>query len=128
MPAHYPFHTGFPCPNCGKQRESVRAACAACRYPQHDRKHTASPLAKLARRPFQFHLWWQMAGVTAAAIFLAIYTQQENSQLMQGLAGAGMIIGVFDPVMPFFVELARGLWREYAEAQSKEDDENQTPV
>lgn len=68
-----------------------------------------------------------MAGVTVAAIFLAIYTQQENSRLMRGLAVAGMIMGIFDPVLPFFAELARSIWREYAESRPEEKDESSSP-
>lgn len=127
MPTRHPFHTGFSCPNCGKQRASASANCLACRYPHHDRQRSASPNTKLARRPFQFHLWWLMAGVAVAAIFLAIYIQQENSRLMRGLAAAGMIVAIFDPVLPFFAELARSIWLEYATSRSEKRDETSNP-
>jgi hypothetical protein len=39
---------------------------------------------------------------------------------VQGLAGAGIILGIFDPVMPFILELARGFWREYANPRTQE--------
>lgn len=68
-----------------------------------------------------------MAGVAVAAIFLAIYIQQENSRLMRGLAAAGMIVAIFDPVLPFFAELARSIWLEYATSRSEENDESSNP-
>jgi hypothetical protein len=71
----------------------------------------------------QFHLWWLMAGITVAAMFLAIYTQQENSRFLRGLAGAGAIIGIFDPVMPFLIEFVRDVVRQYANSRSEERDE-----
>lgn len=68
-----------------------------------------------------------MAGVTFAAIFLAIYAQQENSRFMRGLAAAGMIVGIFDPVLPFFAEFARSIWLEYAASRSERSDESSNP-
>jgi hypothetical protein len=68
-----------------------------------------------------------MAGVTVAAIFLAIYTQQENRPLMRGLAGAGMIIAFFHPVLPFLVTVVLDIFREYVWSHPRKEDQNRSP-
>lgn len=79
------------------------------------------------RGPLQLHLWWLFAGTTVAAIYLAIYTQVGHFRFWEGLGAAAAIIGIFDPVMPFFMELGRAIIRDWDGSSSQHRDDNRDP-
>jgi hypothetical protein len=112
MPSRRISKPRFPCPNCGKQRESVRAACAECRYPNHERRQTPAPIDRFARRPFQFHLKALFIATTIACIFFAIYTRLGQSRFIEGLNFAGQLALVLYPIVWFYYRSIKNILQD----------------
>ena len=134
MPSRPIFKPRFPCPNCGKQRESVRAACAECRYPNHERRQTASPIDRFTRRPFQFHLKALFIATTIACIFFAIYTRLGQTRFIEGLESAGRLAFVLYPIFWFYYRSIKNILlddvifaRKSNDPENESDGESLTP-